>query len=300
MHSHTHSHNSQNQKTGKLFAIGIGLNLVYIAVELSYGLMANSAALIADATHNASDVLSLILAWIALALTSKKAYGKYTFGWRKSSILIAIVNAILLFLAIGIIAVEAAEKFKNPEPIMGTQVMIVAGIGVIINGLTAMLFLNHQHDLNTKGAFLHMAADAAISLGVVVSGLLIKTTGALWIDPLMSLIIVVIIFWSTWKLFSDGITLALDAAPPHISVSHVETFLLQIPQVESIHDLHIWSMSTSEVALSVHLCMSDDYPSNLLSEIQNQLSTQFSIEHSTIQLEQAQMNCNSTKCNEKI
>jgi cobalt-zinc-cadmium efflux system protein len=297
--AHTHSHNHTNQTAyGKAFAIGIALNIVFVAIEVIYGLIANSSALLADAGHNTSDVLSLIFAWMAARLATMKPKGKYTYGLRKTTILVSILNALLLFVAVGLIAWDAIGKFSNPEPVAGSKVMLVAGIGVVINTITALLFMKGQKDdLNIKGAFLHMAADAGVSLGVVVAGLLIKLTGRLWIDPVASCGIIVVILWGTWKLFTDSIDLALDAVPKQINIEKVRNYLLAKKGVSDVHDLHIWAMSTTQIALTVHLIMPDGQKDEFITELQNELSHKFGIGHTTFQIEnnRIQHEC-STDC----
>jgi len=283
--AHSHIHTAQ-KRYGKAFAIGIGLNIAFVALEIFYGLIANSSALLADAGHNASDVLSLVFTWTAIWLASKKPKGKYTYGLRKTTILASILNALLLFGAVIAIGWDAIGKFKNPEPVAGTQVMIVAGIGVVINTITALLFMKGQKDdLNIKGVFLHMTADAGVSLGVVFAGLLISLTGIQWIDPLMSFIIILVILWGTWRLFTDSIDLALDAVPKHIDLEKVHNFLLSQDGVEAIHDLHVWAMSTTQVALTAHLIMPKGYKDEFISNLQEQLHHQFKIGHTTFQIE---------------
>ncbi|MCU4164160.1 cation diffusion facilitator family transporter [Carboxylicivirga caseinilyticus] len=284
-HSHGHSH-ATNKSYGKAFALGIGLNVIFIAVEIIYGLIANSSALLADAGHNASDVLGLVFAWTAIWLASIKPRGKYTYGLRKTTILVSILNALLLFGAVAVIAWDAIGKFKNPEPVAGSQVMIVAAIGVVINTLTALLFMKGQKDdLNIKGAFLHMAADAGVSLGVVVAGLLINLTGKQWIDPLTSFLIIAVIVWGTWRLFTDSVDLALDAVPKHINLEKVREFLLAQKGVENIHDLHIWAMSTTKVALTAHLIIPEGINDNFIGDLQHELEHEFGINHTTLQIE---------------
>jgi len=283
--AHAHEH-TQQKGYGKAFSIGIGLNIAFVAVEIFYGLLANSSALLADAGHNASDVLSLVFAWSAIWLATKKPKGKYTYGLRKTTILVSILNALLLFGAVVAIGWDAVGKFKNPEPVAGTLVMIVAGIGVVINTITALLFMKGQKDdLNIKGAFLHMAADAGVSLGVVVAGLLINLTGVQWIDPLMSFVIILVILWGTWRLFTESIDLALDAVPKHIKLEKVQNFLLAQNKVEAIHDLHVWAMSTTQVALTAHLVMPDGFGDEFISELQEKLKHEFGIVHTTFQIE---------------
>lgn len=286
-HNHSHSHNHSHAQTyGKAFAIGIGLNVAYVIVEVAYGLLINSSALLADAGHNTSDVFSLVFAWFAMAVAQKRPAKRYTFGLRRSTILVSILNALLLFGAAGVIGWEAYQKILEPVEVAGTTVMIVAGIGLVINTATALLFMKGQkEDLNIKGAFLHMAADAGVSLGVVISGLLINLTGAMWIDPLTSFVILIVIVYGTWGLFIDSINLALDAVPKDIDYEEVESFLEDHEEVESIHDLHIWAMSTTENVLSVHIVLKSGKTDEFLKEIKEELREQFNIHHSTIQVE---------------
>lgn len=295
--SQKHNHRPILQiSNGKAFALGIGLNVSFVIVEIIYGFMANSSALLADAGHNASDVLGLVFAWTATWMATIKPTGKYTYGLRKTTILVSILNALLLFGAVAIISWNAIEKLKEPEPVFGTQIIIVAAIGVIINAFTALLFFKGQkNDLNIKGAFLHMAADAGVSLGVVVAGILINTTGELWIDPATSFIIVLVIAWGTWKLFTASIDLALDAVPKHIDFQEIKKFLHDQNGVKSIHDLHIWALSTSQVALSVHLFMPNGTNDNFLAELQEEIEHKFGIKHITIQIENEIIDC-ETEC----
>lgn len=294
-HSHGHNHSHTNNYN-KAFAVGIGLNIAFVAVEIFYGLIANSSALLADAGHNASDVLSLIFAWFAIWLSTKKPKGRYTYGFKKTTILISVLNAFLLFGAVIAIGWDAIDKFQNPQPVAGTQVMIVASIGVIINTITALMFLKGQKDdLNIKGAFLHMAADAGVSLGVVISGLLIFKTGLQWIDPAMSLIIIIVILWGTWKLFIESIRLALDAVPSSLDIDKVKLSILNHTGVDDVHDLHVWAISTNENALSVHIITKVEN-SDLLKSIQERLSHDFSIKHATIQIERDNNILNCEKC----
>lgn len=284
-HAHAHSHNTATAYA-KHFAWAIGLNVVFVVVEISYGLIANSSSLLADAGHNASDVLGLVFAWSAAWMATLRPRGRYTYGLRKTTILVSILNALLLFGAVVAIAWDAIEKLKNPQPVAGVQVMVVAGMGILVNGFTALLFYKGQKtDLNIKGAFLHMAADAAVSLGVVVAGLLILLTGKLWIDPVVSFLIVFVILWGTWRLFIESINLALDAVPAHISLDEVKEFLLQQPGVTELHDLHIWAISTTQAALTVHLVMPQGYDDIFITNLKKDLQTSFGIGHMTVQIE---------------
>ncbi len=283
--AHSHSHRVQQDHT-RAFVIGIALNIAFVAVEVIFGIIANSSALLADAGHNTSDVLSLVFAMTAAWLAGLRPKGKYTYGLRKTTILVSILNAILLFGAVVAIGWDAITKLKNPEPVSGDKIMIVAGIGVIINALTAMLFMRGRNrDLNIRGAFLHMAADAAVSAGVVISGLLIRITGELWIDPVMSFVIIAVILIGTWRLFTDSIDLALDAVPKHINLDKVQEFLLSKNDVEGIHDLHIWAMSTTQVALTVHLVMPGGFSDSFIGSLQRDLREKFAIDHTTFQIE---------------
>ena len=294
--AHTHSHGpapKEGIKYGNAFAIGIILNITFIVVEVIYGLAANSSALLADAGHNASDVLSLFFAWGAAWIALKKPSGKYTYGLRRTTILVSLLNAIMLLIAVVFITIEAVEKISNPEEIAGGTVMIVAGIGVVINGITALLFMKGQkEDLNIKGAFLHMAADAGVSLGVVIAGLLIMMFNILWIDPVMSFIIVAVIIYGTWGLLVDSLNLALDAVPKDIDVEKVEKYLDSVNGVEEVHDLHIWAMSTTQVALTAHLVVPDGHSDNFIMNIREELDKKFGIGHTTLQIEKSSNECN--------
>ncbi len=281
---------SQSPGYGRAFAIGIGLNVVFVAVEIFFGLRSNSSALLADAGHNASDVFSLLFAWTAAWLATIAPRGKYTYGLRKTTILVSILNALLLFGAVALIALNAVRKLRDPEPIAGTQIMIVAGIGFFINAITALLFMKGQkEDLNIRGAFLHMAADASVSLGVVGAGFLINLTGKEWIDPVTSFLIITVILWGTWRLFTDSIDLALDAVPKNISIDKVRDFLLARNGVTDIHDLHIWAMSTTRVALTAHLIMPRGSDDGFIAQLQKELKREFGISHTTFQIENVQI-----------
>lgn len=290
-HPHSNDHSHHQQTYGRAFAIGIGLNVAYVIVEVVFGLMIDSSALLADAGHNTSDVFSLIFAWFAMAVAQKRPAKKFTFGLRRSTILVSILNALILFGAAGIIGWEAYQKLIDPVEIAGTQMMIVAGIGIVVNTATALLFMKGQKkDLNIKGAFLHMAADAGVSLGVVFSGLMISVTGAMWIDPVTSFVILLVIVYGTWGLFIDSINLALDAVPKDIDFEEVENFLQEHEEIESIHDLHIWAMSTTENVLSVHIVLKTDKSDQFLQKIKEELREKFNIHHSTIQVEVSDLN----------
>jgi len=279
------------------FAIGIGVNLVFVIIEAVYGVMAQSMALLADAGHNLSDVLGLVLAWGAAWLARRKVTKWRTYGFRKSTVLAALLNALILIFAVGAIAFESLQRFSAPAPVATGTVMVVALIGVVINGLTMWLFAGgQQHDLNIRGAFLHMAADTAVSLGVVIAGGLIWWTGADWIDPLVSLIIVAVILVGTWGLLKESVNLSLDAVPAGIDPDRVMEFLGTMPGIEAVHHLHIWGMSTTENALTVHLIKPD--PANddvLLGKITEQLQAKFGIGHVTIQWERSHQHCKTAE-----
>ena len=269
------------------FAIGVILNIVFVAIEASYGIFADSLVLIADAGHNLSDVVSLLLAWGASVLTTKAATEKRTYGFRKATVMASLASAILLLVALGGITWEAIGRFFNPKPVAGMTVIVVAAIGVVINTLTALLFVKGQkHDLNIRGAFLHMAADAGVSLGVVVAGIFIIVKGWQWIDPVVSLMIVAVILVGTWGLFRDSINYAMDAVPDSIDIRAIRNYLMSFDHVNSIHDLHVWPLSTTEIALTVHIVVNDDsLDNNFLRSLQQHLHDHFAIEHSTIQVE---------------
>ena len=283
----SHDHNHQISNYNRAFAIGVVLNVIFVAIEAGYGVAAGSLALIADAGHNLTDVLSLLLAWGAALLATKPATEKRTYGFRKVTIMASLASAILLLIALGGITWEAIGRLFDPKPVEGMTVIAVAAIGVVINTITALLFVSGQkHDLNIRGAFLHMAADAGVSFGVVVAGIIIMVTGWLMIDPLISLLIVAVILVGTWSLLRDSINLAIDSVPEGIDIAGIKRYLTSLKNVSQIHDLHVWPMSTTEVALSVHLIIVDDSLNNdFLPKLQQQLHDRFSIEHSTIQVE---------------
>lgn len=279
------SHSHENKNFGKAFAIGIGLNSLYVAVEAFYGFTVNSSALLADAGHNTSDVFSLILAWAAIWISKKKPSGKYTYGLRKTTILASLFNGLLIIIASGFILWDAIQKIQNPIEIPGNIIMIVAGVGLIVNTGTALMFMKGQDDLNIKGAFLHMAADAGVTLAVLIGGLVMKFTGAYWVDPVLSFLIVGVILYGTWGLLSDSVKLAIDAVPENIDLDEVKLFLEKIECVEEVHDLHIWAMSTTETALTAHLVIPEGHDDQLLYDIRDKLHKMFEITHTTLQVE---------------
>jgi len=292
MHDLDHSHGSGGHSQapasfGRAFLIGTVLNIGFVAIEAGYGLAANSVALLADAGHNLSDVLGLLIAWGAAALSKRAPSEHYTYGLRRTSILAALFNAVFLLVAIGAIALEALNRFAQPQPVEGGVVMAVAAVGIVVNGVTAWLFASgRKGDINIRGAFLHMAADALVSVGVVISGFVIMKTGWLWLDPVTSLVIVAVILVGTWGLLRGSVSMSLDRVPESIAPRDVEAALVALPGVTLIHDLHIWSMSTTEVALTCHLVMPGGCPNDaFLHEASAMLHDKFEIGHATMQVE---------------
>lgn len=292
--SHAHGHHHGPANYDKRFAIGIALNIVFVIVEVVYGFAADSMALLADAGHNLSDVLSLVLAWAASVLARKQPSRKLTYGMGRSTIYASLANAALLLIAIGAITVEAVDRFRNPVAVSASVVIWVAAIGTVINTATALLFISgSKKDINIRGAFLHMAADAGVSLGVVVAAIIIAATGALWIDPFMSLVIVAVIAVGTWGLLRESLDLAMDAVPKGVNLEAVERYLLELPGVTAYHDLHVWPLSTTSTALTVHLVRAEGDPvdAEFLHRIGDELHDRFGIDHATIQLETDQSSC---------
>ena len=286
-HGHTHAHSHAPKDFGSAFAIGVVLNTAFVIIEAAYGFISGSMALVADAGHNLSDVLALLLAWGAAVAAKKPPSGRYTYGYKSSTILAAIANAALLFVAIGAILFETGHRLLDPQPVEGWTMIIVAGIGVVINTATALLFVRGQDDINIRGAFLHMAADALVSVGVVIAGAAILLTGMNWIDPVTSLVIVAVIAWGTWGLAKDSIKMGLNAVPAGIDEKKVEAFLTGLEGVERVHDLHIWPMSTTETALTAHLVMPQGHGGDaFLSKLAHDLEHNFRIDHMTVQIEQ--------------
>jgi cobalt-zinc-cadmium efflux system protein len=283
--AHGHAHGTVNDH--RAFAIGTGLNVGFVVVEFALGLAANSLALLADAGHNLSDVLGLLLAWGARYLAGRRPTERRTYGLRRSTILAALLNAVLLLIAVGAITWEALGRLARSAPVSGGTVIAVAAVGVAVNTVTALLFFpGRRHDLNVRGAFLHMAADAAVSLGVVVAGVVIALTGWGWVDPAVSLLIAGAITAGTWGLLRRAIDLSLDAVPEGIDPSRVRAFLAGQPGVVEVHDLHIWGMSTTETALTVHLVKPDArVDDKWLARVVQELHDRFRIDHATIQVE---------------
>lgn len=286
-HHDGHDHHGHGAGSGPAFALAVALNLAFVVIEVAAGLAAKSMALIADAGHNLSDVLALLLAWGASRLASRPPSARFTWGLKGSSILAALANAALLWLALGAILLETLQRFSHPGEPQGATMMVVAGIGIAINALCALLFARgRSNDLNLRAAFQHLLADAAVSAGVVIAGLLVMLTGQAWIDPVTSLLITLVIGLGSWSLLREALSLALGAVPAAIDVQAVRGFLADQPGVTSVHDLHVWAMSTTETVLSAHLTLPGGHPGDaFLHELAHQLEHRFGIGHATLQVE---------------
>lgn len=297
--AHIHNeHANTKLNFNKAFAVGIFLNSIFIIAEIIFGLESNSLALLADAGHNAGDVLGLILAWGATILARKKSSKNFTYGLQSSTIVAALANSVLLLVAVGGISWEAITRLENLEGDINSEIVIwVAAFGILVNGITALFFrAASKKDLNIRGAFLHMLIDALVSLGVVVSGIIIMKTGWLFVDPLISLIIAFVIIAGTWRLFVGSLKLSLHGVPENIDYLEVKNYLLNLDEVKEIHDLHIWAMSTSDVSLSAHLLMKSNPKNNFLRKVEKELDHKFGINHTTIQIEvSGEENCNLRK-----
>jgi cobalt-zinc-cadmium efflux system protein len=303
MHQHSHAHHGHDHPAPKnfnlAFFIAIAVNLIYTIIQIIFAYIANSSSLLADAGHNLSDVLSLIFAWIGNTMLGKKATQTFSYGFKKITVLTALFNALILFTASGLIAAEAISKFFHPRPVHALDIIIVAGIGILVNVCSALLFFkDSKDDLNIKAAFLHLAYDGLVSLGVVIGGIVIYFTHWEIIDPIISLLITVVIILGTWRLLKASFCLAIDAVPSNIKLNDVRQYLLDITAVDAIHDLHVWALSTKETALSVHLVIPTNAAAdNLLQEINQTLSQRFHIQHSTIQIEKTNAQCDGYRCN---
>lgn len=287
-HGHGHVHAAGPGASGNAFFIAVFLNTAFVIAEFAFGFIANSTALMADAGHNLSDVFGLLLAWGAAILARRAPAGRFTYGLRGSSILASLANAVFLLVACGGIAWEAVQRFSQAPVVNGLTVTVVAGVGIAINGISAWLFVKgSKGDLNIRGAYLHMLADAAVSLGVVIAGVAMMFTGWHWLDPVVSLVIVAVIVAGTWGLLRESVHLVLDAVPAHIDAPAVDAYLRQLPGVSDVHDLHIWAMSTTENALTAHLVIPDGHPGDVfIDEVTAALHARFGIQHSTLQIEQ--------------
>ena len=295
-HDHNHhahgDHHHAPTKFARAFAIGILLNLGFVAIEAFYGWQVNSLALLADAGHNLSDVAGLGLAWVATLVAQRRPDRRHTYGWQRASILAALANALLLLVAMGSLIWEAVQRLQTPMPTEASVVIAVAAVGVVINGITAMLFMSGQKsDMNIRGAYLHMAADALVSLGVVAAGALYLRTGWNWLDPLTSILIACVIIVSTYGLFRQSLHLAFDGVPDSIDLAAVDSWLSSCPGVAEVHDLHIWGMSTTGIALTAHLVMPDGHPGDeFFNVLADALYADFGITHPTIQIDLSAQN----------
>jgi len=296
-HSH-HSHHSHDSNISNAFKIGILLNIVFIGFEVFYGLISNSVALLADAGHNFSDVITLLFSWFAILLSRLKPNFRFTYGLRRTTILSALLNTVLLLAAVGFIIYEAIGRFRENAVIQGGTVIIVASVGILVNGLTAWLFLKGKdQDLNVRSAFVHFISDTFVSFGVVVGGIIIAFTGLNWVDPLVSLLVAGFIIYNSYDLLIDSVNLALDAVPKSIDLSLIQDYLLSHKEVKSIHDLHVWALSTSETAMTVHLVTVDKLDNNFITPLTDYLQKTFNIGHCTIQIEQDGFDPCETPCN---
>jgi len=287
MHSHDHGHSRGPADFTRALAIGIALNLAFTIAEAAFGILSHSLALVSDAGHNLSDVLGLALAWGATRLAAQPATTRHTYGFRRSTILASLTNAVVLLIVVGGLIWEAIGRLREPHAVASGTVISVAAAGILVNGASALLFLSGRHrDLNVRGAFLHLAADAAVSLGVVLAGVAMRMTGLAWIDPAVALVIAVVIAFGTWRLFRESLNLAMDAVPEQIAAEDVAVYLRGLPGVQSVHDLHVWAMSTSEIALTAHVVVPGmDIRDGDLARIADQLHHRFGIGHATIQIE---------------
>jgi cobalt-zinc-cadmium efflux system protein len=286
-HAHGAGHVHAPASFGGAFAIGIGLNVAFVVIEAGFGVLSNSVALLADASHNLSDVLGLAVAWLASILVKRAPSPRFSYGLRGSSILAALFNAVFLLLTVGAISLEAIQRLGDPAPVASRTVMIVAAIGIAVNGVTAWLFAaGSKGDINLRGAFLHMASDALVSAGVVLAGLVILLTGWLWLDPVVSLLINVVIVWGTWSLLRESVFMSMAAAPAHVDPEKIRAFLGGRAGVAALHDLHVWPMSTTEIALTCHLVMPAGHPGDaFLHDLAADLAKTFRVNHATLQIE---------------
>jgi len=287
MNRDTHHHHHAKPDYNRAFAIGVSLNVLFVVIEVSFGVLANSLVLITDAWHNLSDVMGLCLAWGGIYLAGKQPSIRRTYGYSRATILASMFSGLLLLAAVALISWEAVKRLLEPSEPVGQTIMVVAGIGVVINSVTAWFFVSGKdHDLNIRGAYLHMAADALVSLGVVVSGFVIWKFGLKWFDPMSSLVIAAVILWSTWDLLRDSLNLAVDAVPRELDPKEVRKWLSDQPGVVGMHDLHIWPLSTTETALTAHLLMPVPPPDDeFLHDLAQQLNERFKISHATFQVE---------------
>jgi cobalt-zinc-cadmium efflux system protein len=304
-HGHNHGHHHHHHSSTGInaaFIIGIVLNAAFVLVQATAGFITGSVALLSDASHNLSDVAALALSLMAYRLARKRPTPTFTYGYKKTTILAALTNAVVLLLAIGMLAYEAISRLQHPQPIQGGTVAIVAGLGILVNFGTAMLFFkNKDHDINTRGAYLHLLTDALVSVGVVLAGVLISYTGWYWLDGAVSLLILLVILVGTWRLLTDSVRLSLDAVPPQVSIAHIEQVVKDMPGVEGMHHTHVWAMSTTQNALTTHLTLSDtlsfESKMKVVHEVKHTLHHHH-IHHATIELESAAIPCADKNCDE--
>ncbi|MDR2764085.1 MAG: cation diffusion facilitator family transporter [Tannerella sp.] len=290
--SHEHNHNHTLTSLNRAFTVGITVNLLFVVAEFAAGLYTQSMGLLSDAGHNLSDVASLMLAMLAFRLAKVRPSRKYTYGYKKSTILVSLLNAVILLVAVGVIVAESVEKFLRPQPVEGGVIVAVAGVGVLINAFTAWLFMkDRKRDLNIKSACLHMVADALVSAGVVVSGVIIIYTGWYFIDPVIGLLVAAVIVYSTWSLLQDSIRLSLDGVPKDIDRNEIEALVRSIPEVEDIHHLHIWALSTTETALTAHVVVSDTSRMEAVKSRIKYLLRDHAVSHVTLEFETGETDC---------
>lgn len=298
-HGHHHHHATPSDLNNKAFIIGIILNSAYVVAQATAGFMTNSVALLSDAGHNLSDVAGLALSLIAFKLAKIKPTSSFTYGYKKTTILAALGNAVILLIAIGMLGYESVVRMWHPQPVQGGVVAWVAGAGIIVNAVSALFFLNNKKELNNRGAYLHMISDAAVSLGVVIAGVIIQFTHWYWLDPIVSLVILIVILFGTWSLLSDSLRLSLDAVPDGVDMDEIEKLMRQVAGVEDIHHTHIWAMSTTENALTTHVVLSSalsfDQKMKVVHGLKHEL-LHHNIHHATIELESAAMPCHDANC----
>lgn len=302
--AHNHNHHQATvispANNGSAFIIGIGLNVLFVIVEVVVGIVNNSMSLLTDAGHNMSDVASLVLSLIAFRLAKKKSTEKFTYGYKKTTVLAALFNAVFLLIVIGILGFESVHRLFNPAAVKGNIIAWVAGAGIFINGITALMFFkNRKTDLNIKSAYLHMMSDALVSAGVVAGGILITYTGWYWVDPVIGLIIMVVILAGTWSLLTDSFRLSVDAVPPEINIREIKDFITGQPNILEVHHIHIWALSTSENALTAHISLNEtlsfDEKMELVQNLKHQL-LHHKIHHSTIEIETELSGCEQKNC----
>lgn len=300
-HDHSHAHGAPAlTNLNRAFLLGIILNGLFVILEAIAGFVTDSLSLLTDAGHNLSDVASLALALLAFKLAKVKASENYTFGYQKTTILVALLNAVILLIAIGSIGWEAAQRLWHPEPLPGKTIALVAGVGILVNAATAFLFFkDKEHDLNVKGAYLHLAADALVSLGVVVAGIVIYFTNWFWLDSVISFVIIIVIFWSTWGLLKETIRLSLDGVPKNVDYRKVQEALLAMPAVERVHHIHIWALSTTQNAFTGHIVVNENLSPPDLRVLKAQIKEELehlNLKHVTLEIEFAGENCGAQTC----